>query len=370
MEKHSGSRVNELFSSLGSFMRRCLFRVLSMGPIPNHFAFIMDGNRRYAKKKKMEEKSGHRAGFSALMSILKYCYELGVTYVTIYAFSIENFKREPDEVQNLMDLMLEKIEGLLKEESIVNEYGIKVYFIGNLKLLSEPARIAAEKVMKATSNNGKCVLLVCIAYTSSDEIMNAVHECCKDKLKEIQPCDFRKGCNDVIEEADNKKLGGGIMHGVQESCQDEAYELLAEKESTACNGVIKGVGVTENKNGVVVHAVHGSCDEWNEVQSFKASRSGNGVIALEESEKMPDPSIIKVLDIEKHMYMSVAPDPDIVIRSSGETRLSNFLLWQTSNSMLYSPNALWPEMSVWHLVRAVLDFQHNHSYLEKRRKQL
>jgi ditrans,polycis-polyprenyl diphosphate synthase len=95
-----------------------------MGPIPNHLAFIMDGNRRYAKKEKLEEGAGHRAGFSVLMSMLKYCYELGVTYVTIYAFSIENFKRKPDEVQNLMDLILEKIEGLLKEESLVNKYGV------------------------------------------------------------------------------------------------------------------------------------------------------------------------------------------------------------------------------------------------------
>ncbi|KAF2304499.1 hypothetical protein GH714_032801 [Hevea brasiliensis] len=98
-----------------------------MGPIPNHFAFIMDGNRRYAKKENMKEGAGHRAGFVALISVLRFCYELGVKYVTIYAFSMDNFKRSPDEVKHLMDLMLEKIE-LPRDESIVNQYGISIFY--------------------------------------------------------------------------------------------------------------------------------------------------------------------------------------------------------------------------------------------------
>ncbi|KAK9280869.1 hypothetical protein L1049_003760 [Liquidambar formosana] len=150
MEKSSGSRRSWIFGNLGSFLRRCIFCVLSAGPIPNHIAFIMDGNRRYAKKLNLIEGAGHKLGFSALISMLKYCYELGVKYVTIYAFSIENFKRRPEEVQSLMELMQEKIEGLIKEESIVNQYGVRVYFIGNLKLLSEPVRLAAERAMVAT----------------------------------------------------------------------------------------------------------------------------------------------------------------------------------------------------------------------------
>ena len=80
--KYSGSGVNGLFSDIASFVRRCLFRVLSMGPIPSHLAFIMDGNRRYAKKQNLEEGDGHKAGYLALMSLLHYCYELGIKYVT------------------------------------------------------------------------------------------------------------------------------------------------------------------------------------------------------------------------------------------------------------------------------------------------
>lgn len=278
---YSCSNISHLLSDMSGFFRTCVLRVLSIGPIPSHIAFIMDGNRRYAMKRCMEEGDGHKAGFTTLMSTLQSCYELGVKYVTVYAFSIDNFKRNPDEVQSLMDLMLEKIEALLEEGSIVNQYGIRVYFIGNLKLLIEPVHAAAEKVMKATAHNNKAVLLVCLAYTSRDEILNAVQESCREKLVEIQT-----------------------------------------------------LGRSHEQNIV-----------GNELNS-----------------------VVKLSDIEKNMYMSVAPDPDILVRSSGESRLSNFLLWQTSYTPLYSPTALWPEIRLWHLVWIILNFQRNNAYLEKKRK--
>lgn len=267
-----GGEVRQLLEQIHRFSRRCLFRVLSMGPLPTHLAFIMDGNRRYAKKRGLEDGSGHKAGFSTLMSMLQYCYELGIKYVTIYAFSIDNFRRKPEEVQSLMDLMLEKIKSLLDKESIVHEYGIRVYFIGNLGLLNDQVRAAAEEVMKATAKNSRVVLLVCVAYNSTDEIVQAVKRSCVDKS------------------------GGEV----------------------------------EDK----------------------------------------DTERIQLVDIEENMQMSVAPEPDILIRSSGETRLSNFLLWQTGNSQLFSLDALWPEIGLRHLVWAILNFQRSHSYLEKRKKQL
>nr|GEU99519.1 dehydrodolichyl diphosphate synthase 6-like [Tanacetum cinerariifolium] len=222
---------NKIYESVGSLARKCIFGILSVAALPNHIAFIMDGNRRYSKQHNLIDGGGHRVGFSSLMSMLRYCYELGVKYVTIYAFSIENFKRSPEEVQSLMDLMEEKIEGLIKEESIVNQYGVRVYFIGNLKLLSKPVRFAAERAMDTTAKNSKAVLLICIAYTSTDEISHAVHESCEEK--------------------------------------------------------------------------------WDEVK------------VLDDCE-IKDNNIIGVADIERHMYMAVAPDPDVIIRTSGETRLSYF----------------------------------------------
>lgn len=272
-----------------SFLRKCMFNVLSVGPVPNHIAFIMDGNRRYAKKRNLPVGDGHRAGFSSLMWILGYCYELGVKYVTIYAFSIDNFKRLPNEVQTLMDLMLEKIEELLKEESIVNQYGIRLCFIGNLKLLSDNVREAVERAMKVTAKNDRAVLLICVAYTSTDEIVHAVEESCEDKLDRSQTVD---------------KINAWTNHSDQTPPEDHKYDTA-----------------------------------------------------------------IKVLDIENRMYMAVAPDPDILVRSSGETRLSNFLLWQSGHCQLYSPAALWPDIGLWHLVCAVLCYQRSYPYLQKKRKQ-
>ncbi|XP_023749459.1 dehydrodolichyl diphosphate synthase CPT3 [Lactuca sativa] len=257
----------QIYEGLGTFARRCIFSILSISVIPNHIAFIMDGNRRYSKQHNLIQGAGHRLGFRSLMSMLKYCYELGVKYVTIYAFSIENFKRSPDEVQSLMDLMEEKIKGLINEESIVNQYGVRVYFIGNLKLLSKPVRLAAEKAMEATAKNSRAVLLICIAYTSTDEIFHAVLESCEEKR-----------------------------------------------------------------------------------------------------DKKGEKSMIDVTDIERHMYMGVTPDPDIIIRTSGESRLSNFLLWQSGNCLLYSPPVLWPEIGFRHLVQAVLDFQKHFCYLNNQKK--
>ncbi|KAL7149086.1 hypothetical protein ABFS83_05G015500 [Erythranthe nasuta] len=275
MAKQSSNRATQVIEAVGSFLRRCIGSILSAGPIPKHIAFIMDGNRRYAKKQNLEEGAGHRFGYSTLMDMLKYCYELDVKYVTIYAFSIENFKRRPEEVQSTMQLIQEKIEGLIEKESIVNRYGVRVHFIGNLKLLSKPVQLAAERAMNATWHNSKAVLSICIAYTSTDEIVNAVEESCKEKQKE------------------------------KEKLLDEI---------------------------------------------------GEG-------------PLIDVADVEKHMYMAVAPDPDIIIRTSGETRLSNFLLWQSARSLLYSPGVLWPEIGFWHLVRSVLDFQKNYAYTEKKSKE-
>ncbi|XVE72949.1 hypothetical protein DITRI_Ditri11bG0078500 [Diplodiscus trichospermus] len=289
MEKIRGKLI-QIYDNLLSFFQKCIFFVLSVGAIPNHIAFIMDGNRRYTERCNLMEGAGHKVGFSALMSMLKYCYEFGVRYVTIYAFSIDNFKRSPEEVQSLMDLMLEKIEELMKEESIVNRYGVRVYFSGNLKLLSKPVRLAAERAMFATAKNAKAVLSICIAYTSTNE----------------------------------------IVHAIQESCEEK----------------------------------------WDEITVLNSSGAGYGLIRLGGNEQDERSHLIKLTDIERNMYMAVAPDPDIIIRTSGETRLSNFLLWQSASCYLYSPSVLWPEIGLRQFLWAILNFQRIQFYLDKKRKQL
>lgn len=289
MEGVNSKTVGHLFENISSFVRQCIFSVLNVGPVPCHIAFIMDGNRRYSKKQNLVDGDGHRAGFSALINMLRYCYELGVKYVTVYAFSIDNFKRKPEEVVSLMKLMQEKIDELTKEESIVNRLGIRIYFRGNLKLLSDCVRSAAERAMVKTSGNSKAILSICVAYSSTDEIVHAVQESCEEKLDEIRKRDSN---ND-----------GGNLIGPEENLKDEDE-----------------------------HRIGGT-------------------------------------NIDRHMYMSVCPDPDIIIRTSGATRLSNFLLWQSAHCLLYSPTALWPEIGLRHLIWVILDFQRNYMYLKEKKKQ-
>lgn len=210
----------------------------------------------------MSTRDGYNAGFQTLLTMLLYCYELGVKYITAYAFSIDNFKRNPEEVEQLMDFMVNRIDFLLKEDSTLHKYQVRVHFSGNFELLNPYVREAAKKLVTSTAAYSRITLIICVAYTSTDEIVHAIRE------------------------------SGGEKRG---------------------------------KDGSV-----------------------------------------NLVDIEKHMYMGVAPDPDIVLRTSGESRLSNFLLWQSSRSVLMSVTALWPEMSFWHLVWAILNFQRNHSYIYKK----
>ncbi|XP_022136359.1 dehydrodolichyl diphosphate synthase 6 isoform X2 [Momordica charantia] len=194
--------LNQILERVAIFLRRCIFTVISIGSIPNHIAFIMDGNRRYAKKKKLGKGAGHRIGYMALTSMLKYCYELGVS--------------------------------------------------------------------------------------STDEIVHAVEKSCEEK-----------------------------------------WDEMSSKSSNAAGCDLGKLLVAENGE-----------------------------------------NLIKSTDVEKNLHTVVTSNPDMLIRTSGEARLSNFLLWQTSSSYLYSPSVLWPEINLWHLLWAILNFQRNHLYLVKKRKQL
>jgi ditrans,polycis-polyprenyl diphosphate synthase len=271
-----------VLASFQNFFRKCLIAVLSYGPMPKHIAFIMDGNPRYAKFISVLEGTGHRAGFSALMANLLYCFEMGVKYITVYAFSIDNFKRDPTEVQNLMDLMEEKINELLENRNVINKLNCRINFWGNLDMLCEPVSLAARKLMESTAENTGLVLSVRMPYNSTSETVNAVNEVCAERRQMLQ------------------------------------------KENAG---------------------------------NFDVPAAKNDV-----------PSEISVADLDRYMYSAGCPDPDIVIRTSGETRLSNFLLWQTTFSHLQNPDPLWPEFSFKDHVWAILQYQRAHPYLEQNRK--
>jgi ditrans,polycis-polyprenyl diphosphate synthase len=267
-------------ATLLKFVRKCIIAVLSYGPMPEHIAFIMDGNRRYAKVRSMKDGTGHRIGFSALIASLLYCYEMGVKYITVYAFSIDNFKRDPSEVQYLMELMEEKINELLESRAVINKVNCKINFWGDLDMLSEPVKLAAQKLMASTAGNTGLVFSVCMPYNSTSEIVNAVNKLCAEQRD------------------------------------------IAQRE-----------------------------------------HSGDGRAANNGAH-----SDISVADLDRHMYSNGCPDPDIAIRTSGEARLSNFLLWQTTFSHLQNPDPLWPEFSLRHLAWAILQYQRVYPYVEQNKR--
>ncbi|XP_066573610.1 dehydrodolichyl diphosphate synthase complex subunit DHDDS isoform X1 [Amia ocellicauda] len=246
-----------------TLLERFSANILKAGPMPKHIAFIMDGNRRYARKQHVERQEGHTQGFDKLAETLRWCLNLEIQEVTVYAFSIENFKRSKEEVDGLMELAKQKFGKLLEEQDNLEKHGVCIRVLGDLSLLPKDLQEVIARAVLATKTHNKCFLNVCFAYTSRHEISNAVRE---------------------------------MAWGVEE-------------------GLIKPSDVSE----------------------FLLSRC---------------------------LYTGNSPDPDLLIRTSGEVRLSDFLLWQTSYSCLVFQSILWPEYSFWNLCDAILQYQLSHCSLQ------
>lgn len=212
-----------------SWLQRLSLRALQGGPIPRHVAFIMDGNRRFAVKANMKKTEGHSKGFDKLSEVLQWCLDIGVQEVTVYAFSIENFKRSKEEVETVLNLAREKFKRLLEEKDKLKENGICVRIIGNMDHIPEDIRRTIAEAVLETRHLDRAILNVAFAYTSRDEITNSIE--------------------------------------------------------TIMDGVDRG----------------------------------------ELEEKDIDDDLIT-----QCLYTGDRPDPDLLVRTSGETRLSDFLLWQVN----------------------------------------
>ncbi|XP_006631578.2 dehydrodolichyl diphosphate synthase complex subunit DHDDS [Lepisosteus oculatus] len=250
-----------------TLIERFSANILKAGPMPRHIAFIMDGNRRYARKRHVERQEGHTQGFDKLAETLRWCLNLEIQEVTVYAFSIENFKRSKQEVEGLMELARQKFSRLLEEQENLEKHGVCIRVLGDLALLPQDLQELIAQAVLATKTHNKCFLNVCFAYTSRHEISSAV-----------------------------KDMAWGVEQGLIRS-SDVSESLL------------------------------GKC-----------------------------------------LYTSNSPDPDLLIRTSGEVRLSDFLLWQTSYSCLVFQSVLWPEYSFWNLCEAILQYQLSYCSLQKARE--
>ena len=221
--------------------------------MPKHIAIIMDGNRRWAREKGLDPKQGHREGAKTLEKIVRYANKIGLEYITVYAFSTENWKRSEDEVGALMILLQKYLDDYSKRADTEN---IKVKVLGDITRLSEGMQKSIKKCMERTKNNTGVVFNIALNYGSRNEIVSAV--------------------------------------------KNIAYEVK--------NGNINVEEITEDT-------------------------------------------------ISNNLYTAGEPDPDLLIRTSGELRLSNFLLWQLAYTEFLFVDKHWPDFSEDDIDMAIEVFQ-------------
>lgn len=223
------------------------------GQIPQHIAIIMDGNRRWAKNNFLPVAAGHREGVKRVKDILELASKVGVKYLTVYAFSTENWGREKNEVEYLMGLLLEFIK---KELDTLHKNNIKIRLLGNMDDLPEAVRIEVEKSILLTQNNDKFTFNIALSYGGRDEIIKATKQ--------------------IATDVENHKI---------------------------------------------------NIDQINE-ETFK-----------------------------NYLFTKDICDPDLLIRTSGEIRLSNFLLYQLAYTEFYFTDVLWPDFKEDEFYKAILEYQ-------------
>ena len=221
--------------------------------LPKHLAIIMDGNGRWAKKQGMLRVFGHEKGTKSVKQTVENCAKIGIEFLTLYAFSTENWNRPKIEVDTLMKLL---ISALKKELKTLQENNIKLNAIGNLDNLPSSVKKELQEVITKTEKNNRMTLTLALSYGARDEIINAV-------------------------------------------------KIISEKV----------------KNNII------STD------------------AIDES------------IINQHLYTQNMPDVDLVIRTSGEHRISNFLLWQIAYAEFYFTDVLWPDFNEEELQKALISYQ-------------
>ena len=233
--------------------------------IPKHIAIIMDGNGRWAKEKGKIRLEGHRAGANALENILECCGKIGVKYLTVYAFSTENWKRPKMEVEGLMNLFSRYLDNKKKE---LKKQGVKLLVTGAKENISEKLLKKIEETENYLSDCENIVFNIAFNYGGRREIVDAVSKVLEKKF--------------------------------------------LEQNQVAENG------------------------------SFVEEKAENFKITEEE--------------FSKYMYRPEIPDPELVIRTSGEFRISNFLLWEIAYSEFYITDTYWPDFDEKELEKAILSF--------------
>lgn len=186
-----------IIAYIQNLLQNILIYTLSVGPVPEHVSFIMDGNRRYAKSQNLPLKRGHEAGGFTLLTLVYICKKIGVRCVSAYAFSIENFNRPKEEVDTLMELFTVKLEEFSKRANDFKDplYGSQLRIVGDRSLLSPSLKAKVEEVELITKDGKDFVLYICFPYTSRNDIFKTVHQNVTELSKTDQNCKSQENLN-------------------------------------------------------------------------------------------------------------------------------------------------------------------------------
>jgi ditrans,polycis-polyprenyl diphosphate synthase len=327
-------------------LRELLIGSLRQGPIPQHVAFEMDGNRRYARSHRMETVEGHHRGFEALARIMEVCYKCGVKVVTVYAFSIENFNRPKYEVEGLMELAKSKLEQLTSYGDILDRYGARVRVLGQREMIRDDVLEVVDKASARTRHNNKAVLNICFPYTSRAEITTAIKSTVQDFLSPHPPRATPFSQSRIRQKILSRQLDGR-----------EPLPTIRDESPNDDSTVASEDGTREDDGE------DSSSTTLPPDSPPPRLRARNGSAG---SEALPNPETITVEDLEKNMYTAEDPPLDMFVRTSGVERLSDFMLWQChQNTQIFFLNCLWPEFDLQHFLWVLLEWQWRHKQRER-----
>ncbi|KAJ5297572.1 hypothetical protein PENANT_c005G04636 [Penicillium antarcticum] len=338
-------------------LKDLLIGALQQGPIPQHVAFVMDGNRRFARSHGIETVEGHNLGFEALARILEVCYKSGVKVVTIYAFSIENFKRSKFEVDALMEMAKVKLSQMAQHGDLLDRYGAKVRVLGRLDLLKPDVLAAVNRAVDLTSRNGDRVLNICFPYTSRDEITTAIRDTVDDYSKPIP------NARSAAAASRTPFSESHIAHNIRaQTLSSKTHDTPSDSESTSGSSAQDDDSVTRNDrtNRVYESGSSFSSSTTLHLGGQQEPHKGSPQTAAAESDSPVyiSPETISRQTLNDRMLTKGTPPLDILIRTSGVERLSDFMLWQThENTEIVFLDVMWPEFDLWHFLPVMLGWQ-------------
>ncbi|KAL4999702.1 putative undecaprenyl diphosphate synthase-domain-containing protein [Aspergillus recurvatus] len=336
-----------------SKLRDLLVGAIRQGPVPQHIAFIMDGNRRFARSHGIETLEGHNLGFEALARILEVCYRSGVQVVTIYAFSIENFKRSKFEVDALMEMARVKLSQMAQHGEILDRYGAKVRILGRLDLLRPDVLAAVNRAVDMTKNNGDCVLNICFPYTSRDEITGAIRDTVVEYSKPLRSTHSSAvprtpfSEDHITQNIRSRIINGKLEDSSNESDSVSESSTLGEDDAQKSNDQNK---IYQSESALSSAATLHLPDQLTKGRTTEST--------VTEPPVFKSPESITRQTLADHMLTRDNPPLDLLIRTSGVERLSDFMLWQChENTEIAFLDILWPEFDLWQFLPVLLRWQ-------------